>query len=559
MGAKLISQACVLAFVLYSQVASAGVNPDEFKDQNPDQNVVEVNIVAKETEVRLSKDGKKTKMWTYNGMKPGSTIRAKVGDRLVVHLYNQLSEPTTIHWHGVETPANMDGSSISQEPVLPGQYFRYEFDLNVAALFWFHPHFNTPQQIERGLYGTLLVEDPDDLKTLNIDKDFDALDEHILVLDDILLDSHDQIDFRPITEPMARALRTVNGREGNTLLVNGQVQPKLELKRGRPVRLRLVNVSNSRFMRVSIPGHRLWKVGGDGGLLEKPQSILPIAKIQDPNEPDEKIYDPNPHRGLLLTPGERADVVFTPRSDVGSETALVLYEYTRGKHEAYYRPDGFIGFRDREDEQTGKKAWNLMKIRLKGDKKNYEYQPPEVLRTIPMIDAEDAPVIPVTLGHMNADKDGNVMFFAQKYQGRGIPFAKLTAELAPKVKAGDVRMIEVTNMTGGDHNFHLHGFSFQHIETEFVDMDNMMNNRVVKPDYREVKDTILVPRRPAEVMMRSKTIVRLAVWFDDNGREGQIQASGKVPSENSSGGWLYHCHLLEHAEKGMMGFLQVVE
>ena len=101
-------------------------------------------------------------------------------------------------------------------------------------------------------------------------------------------------------------------------------------------------------------------------------------------------------------------------------------------------------------------------------------------------------------------------------------------------------------------------FHFQLFETEYIDMDNPANNRVVAAPYLEDKDTILVPRRPG-AKGRSWTIVRLVQRFDDTGREGQIVASGKTPAIGTSGGWLFHCHMLEHAARGMMGFFQIVD
>ena len=137
-----------------------------------------------------------------------------------------------------------------------------------------------------------------------------------------------------------------------------------------------------------------------------------------------------------------------------------------------------------------------------------------------------------------------------------LPFQAVTPADAPSVNVGDVRIIEVNNLTGGIHNFHLHGFFFQPIETQFIDMDNPANNYVVPAERLEIKDTVALPARPG-ALMRSRTITRLAVVFDDAGREGQTEAFGKVPEEDTSGGWLMHCHVLEHGDGGMMSFVQV--
>jgi FtsP/CotA-like multicopper oxidase with cupredoxin domain len=101
--------------------------------------VVEVYLTARQKTVQFG-GGQPTRMRTYNGKIPGPTIEGKVGDTVIVHFANELPEETTIHWHGLEVPANMDGSNISQNAVPPGGTFRYEFKLLGAATYWHHPH-----------------------------------------------------------------------------------------------------------------------------------------------------------------------------------------------------------------------------------------------------------------------------------------------------------------------------------------------------------------------------------------------------------------------------------
>lgn len=166
-------------------------------------------------------------------------------------------------------------------------------------------------------------------------------------------------------------------------------------------------------------------------------------------------------------------------------------------------------------------------------------------------------------GHGAPDANGDVTFFVQmKPDGKGgmqpLPFDAVTPVDAYTVTVGENGIWEVHNMTGGMHNFHTHGFSFQLIETQFVDLDNPQNNYTVAASYREVKDTILIPARP-DARGSSRSIVRLAACFDDTGREGEVVASGKMPSADASGGWLFHCHLLEHSARGMMSFFQIIE
>ena len=116
-------------------------------------------IVAAETELPLL-DGNRLRVWAYNGQVPGPTLRVRLGDTVRVHFVNHLPQPTTIHWHGVRVPNAMDGvPNLTQPPVEPGQSFDYEFTPKDAGTFWFHPHVRSSEQVERGLYGVLIVED----------------------------------------------------------------------------------------------------------------------------------------------------------------------------------------------------------------------------------------------------------------------------------------------------------------------------------------------------------------------------------------------------------------
>src|SRR5262249_17366701 len=156
--------------------------------------------------------GSKVRAWTYNGHIPGPLIRAHVGDRVVVHFTNKLEQPTTIHWHGVRVPIEMDGvPDISQPEVKPGDTFTYDFVLRAAGLYWYHPNVMSAAQGVFGLYGALLVEDAND--GVNI------ADELTLVLSDIGFD-HDGVLDSPDTGGPAGM---VFGREGAYILVNGKV------------------------------------------------------------------------------------------------------------------------------------------------------------------------------------------------------------------------------------------------------------------------------------------------------------------------------------------------
>ena len=311
------------------------IQPALAVDTNPSADVVEVFLTAREAMVDYG-SGNQTPVWTYNGVVPGPTIEADVGNTLIVHFCNNLPDETTIHWHGIETPANMDGSNISQLSVPPGGTFRYELPLLVAGTFWYHPHIRTDSQVERGLHALLIVRDPVEDTALGL-----PTREHLFVLDDTLLDASGQV-VPPRTSGGDRetvALEILNGREGSIPLLNGVSRPILTMESGVPHRIRILNAANSRIMRMGFVDHVMWRIGGDQGLLERPIEIQPPLADTPTGAPSSEpgFSDPNPSTGLFITPGERADVVFVPTGSV--PLAFLWHDTRRGRHSVEFHPD----------------------------------------------------------------------------------------------------------------------------------------------------------------------------------------------------------------------------
>ena len=101
--------------------------------------------------------------WAYNGMVPGPTLKPELGDRVEIVLTNKLPEPTTIHFHGMTVPPEMDGvPAISQDAVLPGETFTYEFEIKNSGSNMYHSHFDAQKQVPMGLLGALIVPDDED-------------------------------------------------------------------------------------------------------------------------------------------------------------------------------------------------------------------------------------------------------------------------------------------------------------------------------------------------------------------------------------------------------------
>jgi FtsP/CotA-like multicopper oxidase with cupredoxin domain len=257
----------------------------------PGGRILVVSLEAREIEWEFV-PGKKTKAWGYNGQIPGPTIEANVGDVLEVRLTNSLPEATMIHWHGIRLPAPMDGTENVQRPVAPGATFVYRFVLRDAGTFWYHPHMNETVQLERGLYGALVVRDQDE----------PALDaERVLVLDDVELNSQSEI------EPRGGWVEKHDGRQGSTLLLNGRSQPQLTIAAGQTERWRFVNASSARYARLSLGGRSFQMIGSDGGLLTRP-----IATKE-----------------VLLAPADRIDLAVGPFGE-GESIRIESLEYDRG-------------------------------------------------------------------------------------------------------------------------------------------------------------------------------------------------------------------------------------
>jgi FtsP/CotA-like multicopper oxidase with cupredoxin domain len=205
--------------------------------------------------------GRPTRAWGYDGQVPGPVLEADVGDVLEVRLTNRLAEPTTIHWHGLRLPAPMDGTDMVQQPVAPGETFTYRFALPDAGTFWYHSHSNERVQMERGLYGALVVRGADEPR-------MDA--ERVLVLDDVALDRAGQV------RPPGWWIEQHDGRQGSTRLVNGRREPELTMAAGQVERWRIVNAASARYVRLSLGGRPFTLIGTDGGLLTEPVTLTEV-------------------------------------------------------------------------------------------------------------------------------------------------------------------------------------------------------------------------------------------------------------------------------------------
>ena len=501
-------------------------------DNNPSADIVEIDLVAMESQVEFS-SGVFSNVYTYNGVIPGPLIKTKVGDTLIVHFTNNLPEPTTIHWHGLRLPADMDGSTVGQNPIQPGEKFVYQFQVLDASLFWYHPHVRSNEQVEKGLAGTLLVENPDSAILAS------EVSQEVMIFDDILLDAAGQVTEAFSGTPEEILLEKINGREGNVFLVNGEVAPTISAEIGKTQRWRIVNIANTRFLRLSIPNIDFTRVGGDGGLLYTPEPNL---------------------KSIFLVPGQRADIVFTPTGVAGDSIPVYWTDTSRGRHTVSI-VNGVVEMgHDHFDGVQPKRE--IMRLNLVDPPAPVTALiPPWVLEPVSAIDTTAAKTANFTFSHGMPMANGMVDFYIN-----GKTFNQMTVDDALDVQSGDIFIWDLVNMSGGDHPFHLHGFFFQVIETIETDIDGTVLRKYA-PGQIENIDVVNLPRRPG--LMGTKTTVRIAIDFspglgrtvEDTVAFGGLSAitNGDIQAgiRGQSGGWQFHCHILEHADTGMMSFFEL--
>ncbi len=206
---------------------------------------------------------------SYEGTVPGPTLRVKRGEELRIRLFNGLSEPTTIHWHGVRLPNAMDGvPALTQPAVMPNSSFDYRFRCPDAGTFWYHAQ--SSAQLDDGLYGALVVEELDGI----------AVDRDVTLI----------------------LVPTDSRQTGKSVLVNGSLQPDIRVTSGERLRLRLINASGTSGLNLRTDRHAPWVMAVDG-------------------QPAEPFVARDGRVGLA--PGSRLDMFVDATLDVGA-TAPIL-------------------------------------------------------------------------------------------------------------------------------------------------------------------------------------------------------------------------------------------
>ena len=486
---------------------------------------VELSLTAEVSDAAIL-PGRRTSIWRFTGevlkgppacvdrsAAPhlGPTLRFRKGQKVRIRFANRLPDPTIVHWHGLDVPEHADGHP--RLAVGSGGEYVYEFEVaNRAGMYWYHPHthMQTGPQVYRGLAGVMIVSDAEE----------DALglpsgDEELLcVLQDRRFDTGNQLLYS------AAMMDGVTGFLGDRVLVNGQPRPTWSLA-ARAYRVRVLNGSNARIYKLAwSDGTPMTVLGTDGGLLERPVT----------------------QRYVTLAPAQRVDLwLDLGRRAVGTRLEL--------RSAAFTAADAGIDMGGRGMAMGGRgMAMGGRGMAMGGATAGDNALPLgapislaaiEVVRTAASTArlparlatfssawqvASDAPVRRVPLG-----------FRAMQWMLADRTFSMTDVAADETVAAGSTHLWEFVNAGGPmgmqmAHPVHVHGTQFRVVSRSGGSPTNTLRDGLVDAGWT---DTVLV--LPGET-------VRIQVTFSRH-----------------PGLYLYHCHILEHEDMGMMRNFRIVE
>jgi FtsP/CotA-like multicopper oxidase with cupredoxin domain len=387
-----------------------------------------------------------TEAWCYDGRVPGREIRLRQGQRLKVVVENRLGEETTVHWHGLRVPNAMDGvPHLTQKPIAPGETFTYVFTVPDAGTYWYHPHQRGSEQVGRGLYGPLIVEERDPIR---VDRDL------TWVLDDWRLKPDAQLsdDFGNMRD-ISHA-----GRIGNTVTVNGRIPESFAVRRGERIRLRLINAANARSFGLEFQGHRPRIVALDGQPVE-------------PHEPEQG--------RVVLGAAMRADLIIDMTGKPGERFTITDTFYRRFAYRLLDLAYDATPKRDRPPDRPIALAANTMP---EPDLAKAERH--EVIFGGGMMGA----MMTATMGGRRLDMR-EMMHKGKAWAINGVVATGHVMEPLLTLKRGRSYLLALDNDTAWHHPIHLHGHSFR-----------VISRNGAPTRHRQWLDTVLMaPRERVEI------------------------------------------------------------
>jgi blue copper oxidase len=423
--------------------------PVLLEDKNPDPNVADFELEAQAGRTEFM-SGLMAETLGYNGSYLGPVLRVKKGEKVNIRVANNLSFPTTVHWHGLVVDGEQDGGP--HQGIQAGEIWSPSFTIDQpAATLWFHPHYmgNTANQVYYGLAGLIYIDD-EISQNLALPKQY-GVNDIPLIVQDRSFNRDGSFDYQ--TSMMGVV-------PGDIVLVNGTINPYLNVEQ-EPVRLRILNASNSQNFNFSLSdGSSFQQIASDGGFLNSP-----LARP-----------------ALFLAPGERAEIIVDFAKI--KQTSLSLLN----------------GNQPVLDFNISNQKMDAVEI-------------PTSLAVVAEIPSSDKPRTRVfALQSMGINGTIN---------GKSFDMNRIDDE----VNINETEIWTVRNLGGmmqsSGHSFHVHGTQFQVISRD---------GKAPPPEESGFKDTVYV----------------------DVGEEVAIRVRFTHP-----GIFMYHCHILEHEDGGMMGQFRV--
>ena len=556
--------------------------------------------------VNVPGDSWTTPMYRYNGAQTPLVIRANRGDAMTLNLVNNLDADSTIHWHGFKIPGDQDGGP--DFPVAPNDSKTYQFTMQQpAAPLWFHPHpdMQTGEQVYRGLAGVFLLED-EVSKTLEAENKLPSGEFDIPVL---VQDRRFKAEVNGVRELAYKSMEMDNdGMMGNDVLVNGSALPKLDVGT-RQYRFRIFNVSNARSYDFALnDGAKFKIVGTDGGLLPEPvetdhillgaaeraEIVIDFGDYQvgDKVMLVSRAFNGSPMMGMMGGMGDMDNGGMDGSGsnmgdgDMNGDSSNMGDDDMNGGNSNMGDDDmnggnSNMGDGDMNDGGPGNGNMNarmsdngmdlmganganpmggtmmngmrmdIMRFDITREETDnitlYSALPANADINTQRLTAADASktrnfVMTMAMGNMNGGmgQGGSGMGSGGMGQGgsgmnqggmggmsfviNGKAFDMNRIDELVKLSEGDTEIWSIQNMSPMAHPFHAHAIQWQILDR---------NGKAATGEDLGWKDTVLV--QPGDT-------VRFIGRFD--------------PAVNT-GNYMYHCHILEHEDAGMMGFFRI--
>lgn len=430
---------------------------------------------------------------TPSGSYLGPTLHVRTGQRVQVIFENQLSQETIVHWHGLTVPQEQDGQPL--EAVGPGETYEYDFTVvNEPGTYWYHPHPHhlTGEQVYRGLAGLLIVHGDEPETTLP-----HGARDLGFVLQDRTIGADGQLVY------VASNHDVMAGFVGETLVTNGVAGLATSVERA-PYRLRFLNGANSRTQILTLStGEPLQVVATDGGLLPE------VANVP----------------GLVLTPAQRSDLwidfsSYEPGQQIDLLTAGTFVEVP-GMMGGGGKGNGGMG---RGGIGGGAALTLNPKVAMSFVVADGPAEPGEVPQGL----AGQVTIEPSEAVDTDTPRVFELMTRQASHWINGMQWEGRTAAEWETVAFGTTEIWEFVNLSPMAHPMHLHGKAFRVVDRSWV-------NASGEESWAQISSGIVETGTRDTVLVWPGQRVRIAVSFD-----------------TYRGYFLYHCHILEHEDGGMM-------